>query len=204
MKSPELRKELSELTLHKRGIRINLQLPLIESEDEIRLRDQQAIRQRLCALWAVCNGDQRPGIHLSAEEKRYLDKQMPAEEATLFRLQAVEALHFLAWCAGLIAQAGMPSGLPDADRVLTALTPFFEDASRLTSALRSRSKSEMLDWSDLLYRLHWAVRHAHLTDKPVPGRLDANAVLAWHKVANWMTVYDDEDDWDKISTETAG
>jgi hypothetical protein len=53
MKSPELRKELSELTLHKRGIRINLQLPLIESEDEIQPRSNDEVFQRLVALTAI-------------------------------------------------------------------------------------------------------------------------------------------------------
>ena len=54
MKSPEIRKELSELTLHKRGIRLNLQLPTIESEDEIRLRSVEEIHQRLLALAGIC------------------------------------------------------------------------------------------------------------------------------------------------------
>jgi hypothetical protein len=46
-------KELSELTLHKRGIRINLQLPLIESEDEIQPRSNDEVFQRLVALTAI-------------------------------------------------------------------------------------------------------------------------------------------------------
>jgi hypothetical protein len=30
------------------------------------------------------------------------------------------------------------------------------------------------------------------------------AVHEWHKVVNWLIRYDDENDWDKVSTETAG
>src|SRR4051812_21780026 len=53
MKSPEQRKTESEIQLHKRGIRINVQLPLIESDEEVELRSADDVFRRLVALWAV-------------------------------------------------------------------------------------------------------------------------------------------------------
>ena len=202
MKSPEIRKELSELTLHKRGIRLNLQLPTIESEDEIHLRSSHEVMQRMLALADICAYPQ----HLAAgtkpaysqNEQALLDGN--ADEQSTLKLQTASrhALCFLMWAAGLQSKPGMPDqhcGQPDLNKI-----PRQND----TAAIQLRSKTEILDWADLLYRFHWAVRHAHLQNRPVPGRLDAGAVEAWHRAVNWLICYEDEADWDKVSTETAG
>ncbi|MBC3863714.1 DUF4272 domain-containing protein [Undibacterium jejuense] len=217
MKSPELRKELSELVLHKRGIRINLQLPLIESEDEISLRSADALAQRLTALslirqfslseptqQAILRNDiQAKQLHdcFSANEQQYIFD--PAGNQNLLSING-EALRFLLWASGLQKNIGMPDGQsPGAEfEILLASLP--DAPNELANRVKPRSKSEILDWADLLYRLHWAVRHAHITAKPTPGRLHVDAVHEWHKAANWLIQYDDENDWDKISTETAG
>ncbi len=98
----------------------------------------------------------------------------------------------------------MPDGQSPGAEFDTLLATMPDVPDELVNRLKLRSKSEILDWADLLYRLHWAVRHAHITAKPTPGRLDSDAVHEWHKAANWLIQYDDENDWDKVSTETAG
>ena len=174
MKSPELRKELSELALHKRGIRINLQLPLIESEDEIVLRSAAEVRQRLIALELL--------------------RAAPSGND--------EALRFLLWAAGVQPHIGMPDGKHVAADLASAIVP--DGATLAQCDIKLRTKSVLLDWADLLYRLHWAVRHAQITARTVPGRLDAQAVHAWHQAVNWLIRYEDEDNWDLVSTDTAG
>ena len=224
MKSPELRKELSELTLHKRGIRINLQLPLIESEDEITLRSWEQLRDRLLALHLCClaaQPEQQADLNnlitkhnlqhnlqhiLSAQEQAWITHQQQPAALPDFAMHCHYALHFLQWATGLQPAPGMPDR---AERLadLSLTHHLFETANSPASApaaLRLRSKSELLDWADLLYRLHWSVRHAHITNKPTPGRLHAASVLAWHQAANWLIAYDNEDDWDQVSTETGG
>jgi len=215
MKSPELRKELSELLLHKRGIRINLQLAVIESEDEILLRSNDEVFGRLLALSALYTSalshTDNPALAASAEkisaeadfsrqELACLRSSEPGQQSQISK----EALRFLAWCCGLQAQAGMPE-LRKNDQDLAALIQqLHQNPEAIRDRIRLRSKSEILDWADLLYRLHWAVRHAQITGKPTPGRLDAQAVHDWHKVVNWLIRFEDEDDWDLVSTETAG
>jgi len=54
--NPEYRKTASETLLHKRGIRINLQLPEIESNEEVQLRSAEQLLHRMVALWAVVGG----------------------------------------------------------------------------------------------------------------------------------------------------
>ena len=222
MKSPELRKELSELVLHKRGIRINLQLSLIESEDEICLRSADALAQRLTALrllrhFSISDTNQKVAIRQSIKSNQLHACFSPAERHYLLHdtdqdgvhdLDGLstngEAFHFLLWAGGLQKSIGMPDGQIFASVAEQIIAPLPESPAALISSIKLRSKSEMLDWADLLYRLHWAVSHAHITGKPTPGRLNADAVHEWHKAVNWLIQFDDENDWDKVSTETAG
>ncbi|MES2104950.1 MAG: DUF4272 domain-containing protein [Pseudomonadota bacterium] len=218
--TPENRKLTSETLLHKRGIRINLQLPLTESDEEVRLRSSDEVLRRMVALWCVSGATvdasqfQRMSGYiaqhglagwLSAQEQGFLSGELsdPAiHEQRAWFAQRKEALFFLGWCAGLVKKLDLP-GVESSLKSLMSLLPQQAEApDRLRAAIKLRSRREILGWADLLYRLHWAVRHANLIGKPVPGNLDAAVVLQWHQAVNWMIGYDDEDDWDRVGTDT--
>lgn len=57
-------------------------------------------------------------------------------------------------------------------------------------------------WADLLYRLHWAVRDARLTGSSQPAGIEGGVIQEWHLAVNWMTRYDNEDNWDRVGTDT--
>lgn len=223
--TPELRKEASELILHKRGIRINVQLHVIEADEEVRLRNADDVAERLLALWLVYSAASTPQLksdymryadhhqlrdHLSPEEVTFLEMPLATIDASEKLAQAcLQALHFLSWCAGLLPQLELNQH-PKKFALNTAkLLIHFPDITRidhaptLHQAVKLRRKTEIMDWSDLLYRLHWAVRHATLTGKPAPGNIDTVMVSEWHRAVNWMCYYDDEDNWDLVSTETS-
>ena len=63
-----------------------------------------------------------------------------------------------------------------------------------------RSVSEILDETDRIYRIHWAVREAQLKEQPVPAGLDPDVVWERHYALNWLTWYADE--WDDVTTDT--
>ncbi len=65
-----------------------------------------------------------------------------------------------------------------------------------------RPKSEILDASDLIYRLHWATRQAQVEGKPTPPGVDAEVVEEWYHAVNWLTNYGDERGWDHVETDT--
>ncbi|MGZ3254432.1 MAG: DUF4272 domain-containing protein [Burkholderiaceae bacterium] len=214
--NPEFRKLASETLLHKRGIRINLQLPEIESNEEIQLRSVDELFHRLVALWAVAGAAQMRDaayfreyiVHhkmeawLSEQEREFLFSEVRTDEdCTKFSCKR-EALFFLGWCAGLIKQIEITSSESNIKPIIALLPQEMEAPSKLESALRMRSKDAMLDWADLLYRVHWAVRHASLINKPVPANLNVVAVQKWHQAVNWMIRYDDEDNWDCVETDT--
>lgn len=214
--NPEFRKLASETLLHKRGIRINLQLPEIESNDEVQLRTIEELVQRMVALWIVGRTAQlRDGSHfrayiteheieswLSAEERAFLFSDALDEENCIRFSGKLEALFFLAWCAGLVKHIEIPSDASSLKSVLHLFSDAMAAPDKLRAAIRMRSKNTVLDWADLLYRVHWAVRHASLIGKPTPANLNANAVQEWHRAVNWMIRYDDEDDWDRVGTDT--
>ncbi|MGZ3237117.1 MAG: DUF4272 domain-containing protein [Burkholderiaceae bacterium] len=214
--NPEFRKLASETLLHKRGIRINLQLPEIESNEEVQLHSADELFRRLVALWAVAGAAQMRDaayfreyiVHnemeswLSERERKFLFGEVRTDEdCTEFSCKR-EALFFLGWCAGLIKQIEIPSSESSIKSIMPLFPQKMEAPAKLQSAIRMRSKDVMLDWADLLYRVHWAVRHASLINKPVPANLNVVAVQEWHQAVNWMIRYDDEDNWDCVETDT--
>ncbi|WP_394779518.1 DUF4272 domain-containing protein [Undibacterium sp.] len=226
--TPENRKTNSETLLHKRGIRINLQLPLTESDEEVSLRSSDDVLRRMVALWCVSGAAEaalaadraaferfshyaaqreaeRAGW-LSAREHAFLSGAFPEGEQALQQcagfVQCRESLFFLGWCAGIVRKVDLPGSASSLKALLPLLPQNMEAPDRLQQAIRLRSKREILGWTDLLYRLHWAVRHASLIGKVVPGSLDAGVVQTWHQAVNWITGYDDEDDWDLVATDT--
>jgi hypothetical protein len=212
----EFRKLASETLLHKRGIRINLQLPEIESNEEVQLRSADELFRRMIALWAVTGAAQLRDatyfrdyiVHhkmepwLSDREREFLFSDAHTDEDCAQFSCKREALFFLAWCAGLIKQIEIPSSESSIKPIIALFPQEMEAPSRLQNAIRMRSKDATLDWADLLYRLHWAVRHASLINKPVPANLNVIAVQEWHQAVNWIIRYDDEDKWDCVETDT--
>jgi hypothetical protein len=214
--NPELRKQKSETELARHAIPINPTLPLIESDGQVALRTADELFQRLVALWAVAgtaflrNNDffRRYMIAndhvswLSTEERDFLLAEQPTEQQIIQASWQLEGLYFLAWCGGLVDELTIPSKESSVEPFMHLFPREGEDLTRLRDALSVRSVSEVLDWSDLLYRLHWAVRDARLRGSQSPSGVKAGVVQEWHRAVNWMTRYEEEDDWDAVATDT--
>lgn len=217
--TPELRKEASELQLHKRGIRINVQLHVIEADEEVRLRTSAEVEARLIALWAVSQAaisGERSAMYaylqahdltsvLSAQESDFLTQEIVSDALQQSFRERLHAFHFLAWCASLLDKIDLSPKPIATDKILQHFTSSDQAApltAVITTVIKLRRKADIMDWSDLLYRLHWAVRHAALNDKPSPGNIDAAMVREWHQAVNWICNYDEENNWDLVSTET--
>ena len=214
--TPEERRSATEALLREHGIRVNPYLPMIESEDEVSLRTEDEVWRRLVALWGVAGtamlgendyfkeyfsiGERRGW--LSGDEADFLFNDAPAEHDVIRFSWRLEALVFLAWCAGLVDELPLPAHESSAKAILPLYPEDMEDADRLRQAMRLRSKAEILDWSDRLYRLHWAVRDAKLNGHAPPPDIDAGVVMEWHHAVNWMTCYDEGEEWDSVTTDT--
>ena len=135
--SPEQRKQASELQLHKRGIRINVQLHVIESDEEVTLRSSAEVLQRLIALWAVSSAAvARDCAHFrdylaTHQMTSYLSKQ---EQAFMFSAEATE-------------ESAGPARQPGTQRFFDfsyASTPQARSATRSPSKPEGRSVSTMI------------------------------------------------------------
>ncbi|CAN7578827.1 DUF4272 domain-containing protein [Massilia sp. LjRoot122] len=214
--TPEERRTANEDLLRERGIPVNPHLPMIEGEDGVRLRSEDALWRRLLALWGVVGtatlrehayfkeyfsvGERRDW--LSGDEAAFIFNDTPAEADVIRFSWRLEAMIFLAWCGGLVDELPMPEQASSAEAILPLYPHDLGDAGMLRQALRLRDKAEILDWADLLYRLHWAVRDAQLHGRELPPGINPGMVLEWHHAANWMICYEDEDDWDAVGTDT--
>ena len=212
----EARRAANEEVLRAHGFPVNPHLPMIEDGDDVALRTEDEVWRRLVALWGVVGAamlrqntffkeyfasDERRAM-LSNDEAAFLYNDTPAEEDIIRFSWRLEGLMFLAWCAGLVEDLGLPANPSSAEAILPLYPHDLADANMLRNAIRLRSKTEILDQADLLYRLHWAVRDAQLNGGEPPAGINPGVVLEWHHAANWMIRDGDEDDWDAVSTDT--
>ena len=214
--TPAQRKGKSEETLRALGFSIPSGLPLIEAESETKLRTAEEVLHRLVALWAVAGTAHLPNneffrayvVHanatdwLSGRERNFLLSDNRKEEDRIHFSWQIESLYFLGWCAGLISKIEIPKTESSVGPFMHLFPQEGEDLSALCAAISLRPVSAVLDWSDLLYRLHWAVRQAKLDKASLSHVVVPGAVQEWHRAANWMTRYEDEDDWDDVGADT--
>ncbi len=216
MKSPEDRKRASERLLRQASIPIHDGLPLVEPEPDTRLRTRRELCDRLISLWAVAgtaferdNDYYRTYVrkfrleaNLSPRERAFLLEGARDERNYVQFSWRLEAIYFLAWRGGLIDNIEVPTKESTVEGIMH-LFPFeMEPPTRFEKALNLRRVSEVLDWADLLYRSHWAVRDARLNGGICPGGLVGGAIQEWHQAVNWFTHYGDEDNWDLVGTDT--
>jgi hypothetical protein len=214
--NPETRKFQSESKLRSLGIRVNEHLPMIETEEETSVRSREEVFYRLLSLWAVVGKAfmghkarfatyiQKHDLvnRLSDLERAYLLNETPSERDAIHFSWQLEAFYFIAWSAGLLDASEIPTEESSVESILDLFPKEDEEAKLLMDSIRLRSKSELLDRADLLYRLHWATRDAHLNGTTLPKGINGGVVQEWHRAANWMINYDNENNWDFVGTDT--
>lgn len=214
--SPSLdRKERNTQLLRGLGVPVNPDLPVVESEAEARFRDPKEVAKRAIVLYflvSVAHGahketastwlkDQGLWDVVSPQEKNFLESDHQTEEETVALTWRAESLWTLLWAIGKIKKLNLPRELCDTD-LLQSLMAWSEQYSSATfiNEAKLRCSSEILDETDLIYRIHWAVVDARLRDEEVPGGFDSGVVYERHYAFNWLTCY--SDNWDDVTTDT--
>jgi Domain of unknown function (DUF4272) len=138
---------------------------------------------------------------VTAKEREFLETDNPTEEEIIASTWRSESLWTLLWALGKIETLELPRELCDTE-VLQNLMSWTEQDSCATfvNGAELRSPSKMLDETDLIYRIHWAVVDARLNNKNVPGGFDPGVVYERHYTLNWLTCY--SDNWDEVTTDT--
>lgn len=218
---PSERKERTEAILREKGIPYFSGLPCVESEEETELQSSEEVGIRIACLYCVTYRAFYPSKavfwkslqrylkqhqlwdHLSPAETTFLLDPEPDRQSIVNYTWCSEALFVLMWAVGLFERLPWPDRQTETGQIQTVLPELDQSPWRFILDLKLRPKSEILDASDLIYRLHWATTQAGIEGKPSPGGLDQEVICEWHHAINWLTRYDDDtEDWDHISTDT--
>jgi hypothetical protein len=217
--TPTDRKEKTEGLLRTKGIPYFSGLPPVESEEETELKAPEEVGIRIACLFCVvgsayCVSDavyrkhlekflkkHQLWDHLTPNELAFLTHQTPDQLTINGYTWKCEDLFFLMWASNIFEQLPWPDQKTEPSRIIAAFPSLDISPWRFIVDLQLRAKSEILDASDLLYRLHWATTQARIEGNPPPGGLEPGVVYEWHYAVNWITNYDDEG-WDNVSTDT--
>jgi hypothetical protein len=187
----------------------------VESEEGTRLRSPEEVGIRIACLFCVAGSAfhvedtvfkeylREHGLwdYLSPEEASFLSADAPERKSIINFTWRCEALFVLMWAARLFDELPLPRKETDTGAIVSRFPDVDRPPWPFIRGVRLRRKAEILDASDLIYRLHWATRQAGLEGKPPPTGLLTSVVQEWHHAINWLTRYDDQD-WDEVATDT--
>jgi len=188
-------------------------LPYTESEAETSIRTKEEIINRafaLCYLGLKSEGLEENYLrdferkykiiaHFSPEELKYVKNQNPSQQEHINANWRYESLHVLLWALGYVEELKLPNQVCVVAQDVKLI--FERSREEFTNTAKLRSKQEILDAADLIYRIDWACVNARVTQKEMPANLDASIVYERHYVLNWLIRYMDQD-WDDVSTDT--
>ena len=198
--SPEQRKARSESLLKERGIPVLDSLPCVESEEETTIRGPEEVGKRIICLFCLAGTGFDPSDrsfidylkkndfwrYLTREEASYLSNPLGHKQAQINATWRTEALYFLLWAANVIPELPFPVEESKTSDFIDRLPDPEDSPWAFIHSLELRPVAEILDASDLVYRLHWAARQ--YSDQAI---FDGGVVQEWHHAVNWLTNYDD-------------
>ena len=221
------RKTRSEKVLKKHKILINPTLSRIADENEARLKSPEEIVKRgvtalltaQIAIDILNNADVEKSVEffspildrfglrgeLTEDEKPFWDLSLcggigvPQANNVQWRLEMCAALF---WACGFIRKLPYPSEMIDttAQTFMLANSNSFEEIMR---NVKMRSLKEILDATDLIFRMNWACVEARVKNDPsIRGDLFPDVVWEQHKGFNWLIGAYDADNWDTVNPHT--
>ncbi len=135
---------------------------------------------------------------LTPDELAYINDDNSEEKTRIKYSWHYEHLYTLEWALGLDEWMDVTGicDVPKSVRILNGTT-----IEKLCNEVIVRSKKEILDKADLVYRMDWACVDARIYGLRMPGNMDPGVVNARHKTLNWIIRLDDAE-WDDVSTNT--
>ncbi len=211
--SAEARKASTIARRRKEKVPVLPSLPRIEDEAEAKVPGQDAVVDRAIALFAVAaKGAHAPAEFLqsfarefdllpklSREEKAFWKLSKPPTRQLMTFSWRWEALVVLLWALGFVPKLGRPEKLADVQKLVAIVRG--RGPQRFRGEARLRPTKALLDFADLMYRYHWAVRDAELNGRPAPARLNPDLVMEWDHAARWLVGYGGQK-WDDITLDT--
>ncbi|SNR79511.1 protein of unknown function [Maribacter sedimenticola] len=215
LKTAEQRKIETEKLLKSLNIPFINHLPQIEEENEAKIRKPQEIAERALILTYLSYISEVPEEKenvidflkshtlwdkVSPDEKQLFQKEKLTNQEMINISWRSEAIWILLWTINKVERIELPIEQVEIEEIISKLPDFLEDPKEFIDSSIIRPTSEILDFSDLTYRLHWATRNSDLDGKEMPTNLNSSIAFERHYAINWITFYADE--WDEITTDT--
>ncbi len=214
-KTAEQRKKETEKLLRSLNIPYIDHLPLIEEESEVKIRTAQEVTERILILvylaYVAEVPDERENVidflkanllwdKVSPDEKELFQKDELTDQEAVNISWRSEAVWLLLWTINKVDKLELPTEQVEITEIVSRLPKFLTDPAEFIEAANIRPTTEILDISDLTYRLHWATRNADLNKQTMSANLSSSVVVERHYAINWVTYYADE--WDEVTTDT--
>lgn len=212
--SPILRKQKTESILSNLGFSINAKLPVIVDETEAVLRTSEEIAKRILgfAYLGLLADDDEADVEeivyylkeetiwevLSEQEKAYFIKAELTDRDKISISWRSECMFILLWALSKIEKPNWPADECNISNCLDVLPECLEPANYFIESASLRSITEILDETDLLFRLNWSLKEkAETTLKPTI-KVNHGVVQEWQQALSWV-VYKNIN-WDDVST----
>jgi len=210
----QARKEKSEVWLEEMNVPMNHNLPPIVGEEQVSSRPISEVVDRTLALALVAvkgEGLEQKlveqihndfGIQgkLSPKEEAFFRDQDPSQQDKINFVWRYESLNVLLWYLGYNEELTYPGGICDV-QFLVGVVRDAGGSTGLTKQAQVRSLDNLLQESDRIYRLHWAVVDARLRGQDGPADLEPGVVYERHYALNWLIGHHGAE-WDDVSTDT--
>ncbi|CAA6806573.1 MAG: Unknown protein [uncultured Aureispira sp.] len=205
------RKAKSEAVLEKHQVKINAKLPCTADLAQLDLRDQDAILDRIYALSVITA--KAEGITISELEAIIADKEITAfspyeshvlsNDVTAEELSVLtwryESLFLLCWVINKIDVLPYPSEMCAVETFVPSILE--QSRAEFSATITLRTKEEIADALDLIYRMNWACVDARIKREATSGKLHPGIVYERHYTLNWLTNHRQQA-WDDVTTDT--
>ncbi len=220
IKSGEERKTETHKKLQLMGITVNPYLPLLETTEEVTVKNKDDICRRaiasLLAIQVACDISQGDATEETVAFFRrtisdfgVADCLNDIERCVVFSdyterdvisvMWTYEAYWSLVWSLGLIDDITNASSCCDGETAVRLVSEC-DTYEQFANKCHPRSSEEILDMLDLYYRYHWACVNKQFDPDTAIGNLDPEVVWERRRGLEWLI--SEEDDWFEISLDT--
>lgn len=220
MKSNTDRRNETISILKKEGVDYLETLPLLETSEDVALKDIDTVCKRavacLVSTQVACdlNNGEDPGECAEFYEdllKRFdvgdviFEKESGmltgtySDQDVIDIVWTYEAYWSLVWALGLIDDISDASNICDCEKAIRLVSEC-ETYADFRSKCNLRDIEEILDMLDLYYNYHWACEDRRIGGNVNIGPLNPEVVMERRRGLEWLV--SEEEDWNEISLDT--
>ncbi len=208
------RKDLTNKFLKQNGVPTLDHLPFVEDYTVARFRDQKEVACKVVVVYGLLHVAYNEKTaeemiayykkynlwdYVSPKERMYLEKPTRTQEENNLVSWRIECLNVLLWSLRHFNTLPFPIEMCNFSDYKN-LPNLENDPTEWISNSKLRNTEDILNETDMIYRIHWAVRDASLNGRPIPANINQDIVMERHFALNWLVMYADE--WDEVTTDT--